>query len=78
MSTDAHNPICSMRYFTIFKQYINPVQWNWRIIERAKADSRIKRYSRWGQNKHINNQGYYLPYVKELLIHLASIREIGL
>jgi hypothetical protein len=44
--------------------------------DHAKADSRIKRYSRWVQNKHIDNQVYYLPYVKELLIHLASIREL--
>src|SRR5664279_4296915 len=44
--------------------------------DHAKADSRIKRYSRWVQNEHIDNQVYYLPYVKELLIHLAGIREL--
>ena len=44
--------------------------------DHAKADSRIKRYSRWVQNEHIDKQVYYLPYVKELLIYLAGIREL--
>jgi hypothetical protein len=44
--------------------------------DHAKADSRIKRYSRWVQNENIDDQVYYLPYVKELLIHLAGIREL--
>jgi hypothetical protein len=44
--------------------------------DHAKADSRVKRYSRWVQNEHIDNQAYYLPYVKGLLDHLASIREL--
>jgi len=42
----------------------------------AKADSRIKRYSRWVQNERIEYQGYYLPFVSELLAHLAAIREL--
>ena len=42
----------------------------------AKADSRIKRYSRWVQNERIEYQGYYLPFVGELLAHLAAIREL--
>jgi hypothetical protein len=42
----------------------------------AKADSRIKRYSRWIQNERIEYEGYYLPFVSELLVHLASIREL--
>ena len=42
----------------------------------AKADSRIKRYSRWVQNEHIEYEGYYLPFVSELLAHLAAIREL--
>jgi hypothetical protein len=41
----------------------------------AKADSRIKRYSRWIQNERIDYEGYYLPFVSQLLHHLASIRE---
>jgi hypothetical protein len=42
----------------------------------AKADSRIKRYSRWVQNERIEYEGFYLPFVSELLIHLAEIREL--
>jgi len=44
--------------------------------DHTRADSRIKRYSRWVQNERIDLQVYYLPYVKELLNHLASIREL--
>jgi hypothetical protein len=42
----------------------------------AKADSRIKRYSRWVQNERIAYEGFYLPFVSELLAHLAAIREL--
>jgi len=42
----------------------------------AKADSRIKRYSRWVQHERIEYDGYYLPFVRELLAHLAAIREL--
>ena len=42
----------------------------------AKADSRIKRYSRWIQNERIEYEGYYLPFVRELLAHLATIRDL--
>ena len=42
----------------------------------AKADSRIKRYSRWIQNERIEYEGFYLPFVSELLDHLAQIREL--
>ena len=42
----------------------------------AKADSRVKRYSRWVQNERIEYEGYYLPFVRELLAHLAAIREL--
>ena len=44
--------------------------------DQAKADSRIKRYSRWVQNERIEYEGYYLPFVRELLVHLAAIREL--
>jgi hypothetical protein len=44
--------------------------------DRAKADSRIKRYSRWIQNERIEYEGYYLPFVGDLLISLAQIREL--
>ena len=42
----------------------------------AKADSRIKRYSRWVQNERIDYEGYYLPFVSDLLARLAQIREL--
>jgi hypothetical protein len=44
--------------------------------DRAKADSRIKRYSRWIQNTRIDCESYYLPFVQELLIRLAAIRKL--
>jgi hypothetical protein len=42
----------------------------------AKADSRIKRYSRWIQNERIEYEAYYLPFVEALLYRLAAIREL--
>ncbi len=42
----------------------------------AHPDSRVKRYSRWIQNERIDNEGYYLPFVQELLYQLAEIREL--
>ena len=42
----------------------------------ARADSRIKRYSRWIQNQRIDCAGYYLPFVSQLLVNLAQIREL--
>jgi len=42
----------------------------------AKADSRIKRYGRWVQNERIEYEGFYLPFVNELLDYLAQIREL--
>lgn len=47
-----------------------------KTADQAKADSRIKRYSRWIQNERIDYEGYYLPFVQELLISLADIREL--
>jgi hypothetical protein len=44
--------------------------------DHAKADSRIKRYSRWIQNERVDYEGYYLPFVSQLLISLAQIREL--
>lgn len=44
--------------------------------DQAKADSRIKRFSRWIQNERIEYEGFYLPFVSELLAHLAAIREL--
>jgi hypothetical protein len=44
--------------------------------DQAKAESRIKRYSRWIQNERVEYEGFYLPFVSELLVHLAAIREL--
>lgn len=44
--------------------------------DHAKADSRIKRYSRWVQNEGIEYEGYYLPFVSELLTHLAQTHRL--
>lgn len=45
--------------------------------DHAKADSRIKRYSRWVQNERIDYEGYYLPFVIELLGKLAESRPLA-
>jgi hypothetical protein len=47
-----------------------------RTPDLAKVDSRIKRYSRWVKNERIEYEGFYLPFVSELLAHLAAIREL--
>ena len=44
--------------------------------DQAKADSRIKRYSRWIQNERVDYESYYLPYVSQVLVNLARIREL--
>jgi len=44
--------------------------------DRANADSRVKRYTRWIQNERVDYEAYYLPFVEELLYRLASIREL--
>jgi hypothetical protein len=44
--------------------------------DKAKADSRVKRYSRWIQNERVDYETYYLPFVCELLYRLAAIREL--
>jgi hypothetical protein len=44
--------------------------------DQVRADSRVKRYSRWIQNERIDCAGYYLPYVSQLLVNLAQIREL--
>ena len=42
----------------------------------ARADSRVKRYTRWIQNERVDYEGYYFPFVAELLYRLAAIREL--
>lgn len=44
--------------------------------DQAKADSRIKRFSRWVQNERIEYEVFYLPFVRELLVHLATIGDL--
>ena len=44
--------------------------------EAAKAESRIKRYSRWIQNVRIEFEAYYLPFVEQVLASLASLRPL--
>jgi hypothetical protein len=44
--------------------------------DQARADSRVKRYSRWVQNERVEIEQFYLPFVVELLAHLAAIREL--
>ena len=41
------------------------------IPERAKPESRVKRLSRWVDNKGIREEVYFLPYADILLRHLA-------
>jgi hypothetical protein len=40
----------------------------------AKADSRVKRYSRWINSEKVNYEGFYLPFISEILNRLAEIR----
>lgn len=42
----------------------------------AKPASRIKQYSRWMQNEQIDQAAYYLPYIEELLKHVASTQKL--
>jgi hypothetical protein len=42
----------------------------------AKAESRIKQFSRWTQNERVDLNHYYLPFVQELLGYLASHGEM--
>jgi hypothetical protein len=42
----------------------------------AKAESRIKRYSRWTQNEGVDFESCYLPFVEPLLHSLARIRPL--
>jgi hypothetical protein len=47
-----------------------------KVPAEAKADSRIKQYSRWNQNERIDYCSYYLSLVLELLQYLASNTEL--
>ena len=45
--------------------------------DHAKAESRIKRYSRWIQNGQVECEECYLPFVRELLIRLARTQTLA-
>ena len=42
-----------------------------KIADQAKAESRVKRLSRWLDNEHIKEEIYFLPYAEMLLTCLA-------
>ena len=42
-----------------------------KVPDRAKKESRVKRFSRWVNNERIEFECYYLPYVEALLTSLA-------
>ena len=44
--------------------------------ETAKAESRVKKYSRWLQNERVGYEAYYLPFAQEILTKLANIRPL--
>lgn len=44
--------------------------------DQAVVESRVKRYTRWIQNERVDYAGYYRPFVQQLLVYLASIREL--
>lgn len=44
--------------------------------DEAKAESRVKRYSRWLQNERTGYEAYYLPFAQEILAKLAKIRPL--
>jgi hypothetical protein len=42
-----------------------------KVPDRAKPESRVKRLSRWLDNKHVEEEIYFLPYAEMLLHQLA-------
>ena len=43
-----------------------------KVPDRAKKESRVKRFSRWMKNERINAEVYFLPYADALLASLAA------
>ncbi len=43
-----------------------------RVPDSTEPDSRVKRFSRWVANDHINIETYFLPYAKALLASLSE------
>ena len=42
-----------------------------KVPDGAQAESRVKRFTRWGRNAQITTEVYFVPYAKVLLAHLA-------
>jgi hypothetical protein len=42
-----------------------------KVPDGTKPESRVKRFTRWLDNEHILEEGYFLPYADVLLRHLA-------
>ena len=42
-----------------------------KVPNRAKPESRVKRFARWVDNAHITAEDYFVPYAERLLAHLA-------
>jgi hypothetical protein len=47
-----------------------------KVPDRAKKESRVKRFSRWMKNERINAEVYFLPYADALLASLAADRTL--
>ncbi len=43
-----------------------------RVPDATEPDSRVKRFSRWVDNDHVNIESYFLPYAEALLASLAD------
>ena len=48
-----------------------------KIADQAKAESRVKRLSRWLDNEHIKEEIYFLPYA-EMLLHCLALETLVL
>lgn len=44
--------------------------------EKAKVESRVKKFSRWLQNERTEYETFYLPFAQEILARLAQIRPL--
>ena len=43
-----------------------------KVPDRAKPESRVKRFSRWLQNESVNAEAYFIPFASELLSGLIA------
>lgn len=49
-----------------------------KVPDSTQRESRVKRYGRWLDNERIELEVYYLPFVRELLLGLASLGSLVL